>query len=81
MTLIGGDGGHGRKLTRRELFGFSATSAVSFGVATLAAIPNAKADYKAVAVCPYCGCVGYQEEDPTKYKIFTCHCCGRSFRA
>ncbi len=37
--------------------------------------------YLAVQICPYCGCVGYGEESPSTYRVFTCHCCGRMFRA
>jgi hypothetical protein len=37
--------------------------------------------YVAVQICPYCGCVGYGDESPSTYRLFTCHCCGRTFRA
>jgi Rieske Fe-S protein len=37
--------------------------------------------YSAVQVCPYCGCIGYGIESDTRYLLFTCHCCGRTFRA
>jgi len=38
-------------------------------------------DYMAVQICPYCGCVGYGDESPIAYRLYTCHCCGRTFRA
>jgi hypothetical protein len=37
--------------------------------------------YVAMQVCPYCGCVGYGVESQFRYLYFTCHCCGRTFRA
>jgi hypothetical protein len=40
-----------------------------------------QAQYTAIQVCPYCGCIGYGEEDPNVYLYFTCHCCGRTFKA
>jgi hypothetical protein len=54
-------------------------------VVKLTAQPNdtvvAGQDYVAVQVCPYCGCVGYGVEGEFYYRTFTCHCCGRNFRA
>ena len=40
-----------------------------------------RAQYTAIQVCPYCGCVGYGQESPNVYLYFTCHCCGRIFKA
>ena len=53
-------------------------------VSTLSAQPKSGGvvgQYMAVQICPYCGCVGYGEESPSVYRLFTCHCCGRTFRA
>jgi hypothetical protein len=38
-------------------------------------------DYMALQICPYCGCSGYGWESEYQYRYFTCHCCGRTFRA
>jgi hypothetical protein len=40
-----------------------------------------KEAYVAGQVCPYCGCFGWGVESETTYLYFTCHCCGRVFRA
>jgi Rieske Fe-S protein len=37
--------------------------------------------YRAVQVCPHCGCVGYGTESTDVYRTFRCHCCGNLFRA
>jgi len=42
---------------------------------------DVEAQYTAIQVCPYCGCVGYGNESATVYLYFTCHCCGRTFAA
>jgi len=42
---------------------------------------DVEAEYLAVQVCPYCGCVGYGAESPVVYELYTCHCCGRTFKA
>ena len=53
-------------------------------VGTLSAQPSdmvAAQWHAAMQICPYCGCVGYGIESDYRYLIFTCHCCGRPFRA
>jgi hypothetical protein len=42
---------------------------------------DVEAQYTSLQVCPYCSCVGYSQESPTVYLYFTCHCCGRIFKA
>ena len=42
---------------------------------------DVEAQYPAIQVCPYCGCVGYGDESPNVYVYYTCHCCGRTFKA
>ncbi len=42
---------------------------------------DVEAEYRALQICPYCGCTGWGDESPTVYLYFTCHCCGRTFRA
>ncbi len=42
---------------------------------------DVEAEYLAIQVCPYCGCVGYGDESPAVYLYYTCHCCGRVFKA
>jgi hypothetical protein len=70
----------GTKLTEEEEKNVDLSKAIR-----LTAQPQSPAvmaqDYMAVQVCPYCGCVGYGLESEYHYRIFTCHCCGRSFRA
>ena len=35
----------------------------------------------AFQVCPYCGSAGWGAESPFVYLYFTCHACGRTFKA
>lgn len=37
--------------------------------------------YLALQVCPYCHCAGYGVESEFDYRLYTCHCCGGTFRA
>jgi hypothetical protein len=69
----------GTKLTADEEKNFDKSK-----VLTLSAQPKDAVvgqDFMAVQICPYCGCVGYGDESPNVYRLYTCHCCGRTFRA
>jgi hypothetical protein len=39
-----------------------------------------EAEYIVRQICPYCGCVGYGDVSPYRFRYFTCHCCGGVFR-
>jgi hypothetical protein len=42
---------------------------------------QAQWDEANLTICPYCGCAGRGHLSPYVYRYFTCHCCGRTYRA